>query len=145
MAAAAYLLDTDTLSLYLRGHEAVRRYVEGGGPEAISISAVTAYELLKGRLDVIHQECGRKGRGRVAEAFANLVDTLESLRDFPILPYDAAADAIFRSFSADVRRIGQMDCRIAAVAMAGNQTLVTVNRRHFEQVPGIALDDWTVQ
>jgi predicted nucleic acid-binding protein len=48
---------------------------------------------------------------------------------------------------ADMRglgsRIGTMDRRIAAIALATNSTLLTRNLRDFRGVPGLVVEDWT--
>jgi tRNA(fMet)-specific endonuclease VapC len=36
-----------------------------------------------------------------------------------------------------------MDLKIASIALARGETLLTKNRRDFEKVPGLAFDDWS--
>jgi tRNA(fMet)-specific endonuclease VapC len=62
----------------------------------------------------------------------------------PLLDYDErAANACERLRVARVR-IGTMDLRIAAIALANNATLLTRNTRDFAKVPGLRLEDWSV-
>ncbi len=45
-----YVLDTDHLSLHLRGHPQVRERLAQIAPDALAITIITAEEQLRGRL-----------------------------------------------------------------------------------------------
>jgi len=62
----------------------------------------------------------------------------------PVLPFDAAAAAIFENLVARRVRIGRMDLRIASIALSRGMIVVTRNARDFGQVPDLQIEDWTV-
>ncbi len=39
-------------------------------------------------------------------------------------------------------RIGSQDLKIAAIVFVHQSTLVTSNLRHFDQIPGLSIEDW---
>ncbi|MEH2203003.1 MAG: type II toxin-antitoxin system VapC family toxin [Nostoc sp.] len=41
-------------------------------------------------------------------------------------------------------RIGTQDLQIAAITLSMNSILVTRNRKYFEKVPNLHLEDWTI-
>lgn len=62
---------------------------------------------------------------------------------FQILPFEPNAQAIYKAVSAETKRLGRNDCKIAAIAIANGLTVVTRNVKHFAQIPNIAFEDWT--
>ena len=68
---------------------------------------------------------------------------IDAFRTFPLLPFDDAALSIAEARRRSGSKIGTMDLRIAAIALANNLTLVTRNVRDFELVEGLKLEDWT--
>jgi len=72
-----------------------------------------------------------------------LARTIEDFRRFPLVPYDAAAVVVFDQLKATKLRIGTMDLRIAAIALARKLILVTRNGQDFSLVPGLRIEDGT--
>jgi tRNA(fMet)-specific endonuclease VapC len=60
-----------------------------------------------------------------------------------ILEFDERAAIEFERLKSAKIRIGTMDLRIAAIALANNATLITANLRDFSKVPGLRIEDWT--
>ncbi|MBI2917502.1 MAG: PIN domain-containing protein [Chloroflexi bacterium] len=64
----------------------------------------------------------------------------------PILPFDAEAARRYGEIRATLERQGMRladaDLRIAAIALAQGLTVVTGNVRHFQRVPGLAVENW---
>jgi tRNA(fMet)-specific endonuclease VapC len=63
-----------------------------------------------------------------------------------ILPYDEWAARKFGRIKAELelagKRLSDLDLQIASVALQHDVPLVTHNRRHFERVPGLVIEDW---
>ncbi|WP_309737994.1 MULTISPECIES: type II toxin-antitoxin system VapC family toxin [unclassified Chamaesiphon] len=61
-----------------------------------------------------------------------------------ILEYNRAAEDRFRHFRQQGIRIGTQDLRIASISIANSGIIVTRNLKDFGQVPGLAIEDWSV-
>lgn len=70
----------------------------------------------------------------------------ELLARVDVLPFDALAAAQYGLVRADLEQrgqpIGPLDTLIAAHALAEGMTLVTNNRREFDRVAALAVEDW---
>ena len=64
----------------------------------------------------------------------------EFLQDIAVLPFDEAAAAAYASLPF-LR--ASYDRLIAAHALANRLTVVTQNVRHFSDVPGLAVENWS--
>jgi tRNA(fMet)-specific endonuclease VapC len=78
------------------------------------------------------------------EAYSRLRRMVDNYRTIPLIDFDRAAATEFQRLRSSRLRIGTMDLRIAAIALAQSATLVTRNRADFEKVPGLTVEDWTV-
>ena len=125
-------LDTDIIIAYLRGETSVAKRLQDAGSD-IAISAVVLAELLYGaRLS--------------ARAEANKATILRLLSIVPALPFDQACANAYAELKAGLKEIGkptgEADVLIAATAIAHDVILVSHNRRHFENLSGLKLEDW---
>ena len=76
-------------------------------------------------------------------AYTKLSETVRFFSTIPVVPFDMACEQQFQALRALRLRVGSRDLRIAATALVQNVVLVSRNRRDFEQVPGLRLDDWS--
>jgi len=130
-----YLLDTNIVSYFVKGVSAslVQRMRVGLDAQNIAISAVTRAELRYG-VEMMDKFDKRRKR----------IDLL--LKEMSALPWSVDAADEYGRLKAFQRRngtpVGEFDTQIAAHALAEKLILVTHNTRHFENVPGLKLEDW---
>lgn len=133
-----YVLDTDHATLHQHDHAQVVARVQACTPDELAITVVTVEEQMRGRLAQI----GRPG-GDLTLAYDLLRATADYFCDLTILPFDAEAQQQYQQLHSQKIRIGTLDLRIAAIVLAQNAILITRNRRDFERVPGLRLEDWS--
>lgn len=136
-----HILDTDHISLFQRGHVQVTAHVRLTPHSDIAITIITAEEQVRGRLARIRAAKSEMDRLPALRWFR---ESLGLLRTFNLLDYDTTAASVFASLLQQKIRIGTQDLRIAAIALSTNSILVTRNRIHFGQIPGLTIEDWSV-
>jgi tRNA(fMet)-specific endonuclease VapC len=101
--------------------------------EDICISAITLADL-------------RFGSERSERRAANLEELARFLDAVEVLPFDALAATHFGDIKAQLYRAGTpagpLDMLIGAHARSLGLTLVTNNRREFDRMPGLAVENW---
>lgn len=128
------LLDTDAFSILHRGGEraeVLRPEVEGCLP---LLSFVTVGELLRGALSAGWGEARR----------AQLQMRIDAMT---VLPFDEQVIRAYAQCTVEAVRLGHPlgqavhsnDAWIAATALAHQVPLVSLNRRHFDGLPGLVL------
>ncbi len=129
-----YLLDTNTVSHLLKRHPTVAQRVVALPMAALCISSITEGELLFGLAK-------RPDATRVHVAVRELLLRLD------VLPWDRAAAACYGPLRATLSSLGKtiapLDLLIAAHGLSADAVVVT-NDQAFRQVPGLALEDWTL-
>lgn len=135
---STYLLDTNTVSYFLRNHSpALSSRLLGMAPDSLAISVITAGELQFG--------VKRLGAGQRATSLSQRLEhILESFATLPLPPEAGEHYATTRAYlEAKGTPIGGNDLWIAAHALAGDMTLITNNLREFLRVPGLKVEDWS--
>ena len=133
-----YLLDTNIASYYLRRSSAglEERVNQGLLQQSVAISVLTRAELRFGQAGMAADD---RRRG--------LIDHF--LLQLPNLAWTHQAADHYGTLKDAHRRggtpIGELDIQIAAHALAEGLTLVTHNTRHFDQVPGLQIEDWMAE
>ena len=136
-----FVLDTDTFSLFLKGHPQVCENVLGRPLHQTTTTIITVEEELSGWYTLLRRA---KTREALARTYQRMTDTVEALARFRLLSFTAEAIARFESLRKQHPRLGRNDLRIAAIALETQATVVTRNRVDFEQIAGLSFVDWSV-
>ncbi|MFH0911672.1 MAG: type II toxin-antitoxin system VapC family toxin [Planctomycetota bacterium] len=129
-----YLLDTDTLIFYLRGHAHVVGCFRLHETSPKALSVVTYGELLYGAY-------------KSAQPVENAARVRRLGELLPVVEISSAVIESFAHIKAELEgrgtRLDDFDLLIASTAMHLNYTLVTNNTAHFRNVPGLVLENWS--
>ena len=136
-----YVLDTDTLTLFRNGHPTVSQNVSAHPLSELAVTVISVEETLAGWYSRLRQA---KRPDQLARAYDRLRDSVIFLNRFEILTYGVPAIARAAGLRQQRLKIGTMDLRIAAIALEAGATLVTRNRRDFQRVPNLVIEDWSV-
>lgn len=74
--------------------------------------------------------------------YQELIALVDFFSYWKILPLDQTEADEFEKLRQQKIRIGSMDMKIAAIALANNALLLTANTRHFGLVPNLRIEDW---
>ena len=141
-ASIRYVLDTDIVTHQQLGHLLVVSKLRLVDRSTVATTIITMYEQLRGRLAAINR---KQSDAQLQLAFRQLQATQQYYCTARILPFDEMATQKYQRLLAQKLRIGAQDLQIAAIVLAHDTVLVTANQRHFAQVPGLQLEDWTYE
>jgi tRNA(fMet)-specific endonuclease VapC len=104
-------------------------------------TVITRLEVLRGRIEFALKAADRADTRRALEW---IVRSEFLPTQITIIPFDATAAIEFDRLCQNrkLKKIGRADMLIAGIALARRATLATRNLRHFEQVPGLRLENW---
>lgn len=138
-----YLLDADTLERIFRANPFAVRRLSLTPEEQVWVSSITAEEMLSGALSQINKAREQKFRQDVEAPSRYFSRLIERLRFFNILAYTNAAEQEYDTYSTATKRIGKMDCQLAAHATTNNFVIVTCNTADFSRIPNARNEDWS--
>lgn len=129
-----YLLDTCTVSDFVKGQTGVLARIKATPPQLIAVSAVTRMEIEFG----LHLNPDR------ARKLAPVMDAfLSSISILPFEDADAkAAGAIRAALQKQGQPVGAYDVLIAGCGLARGLVVVTSNLGEFQRIGGLQVENW---
>lgn len=129
-----YLLDTCTISDFVKGQAGVLARIKATPPSLISVSVITRMEI----------EFGLQLNPDRARKLAPILnDFLAAVTTLAFSEADAMAAAAIRpALQRQGQPIGAYDTLIAGCGLARGITIVTANTGEFQRVGGLLVENW---
>ena len=131
---ARYMLDTNTVSYLIKGHQAMIQRLSNTAPDTLCISSITEGEL-------------RFGLAKRPEAKRLHILVEEFLRHVDVLAWGRKEAARYGAIRAVIESQGitlsPLDMLIASHALTAKSVLVTSDKA-FQRVPDLPLEDWSI-
>ncbi|MGL5077089.1 MAG: PIN domain-containing protein [Waterburya sp.] len=129
-----YVLDTTTVSDFLRGNQKVKDKLSTISKKWVYITSITKLEI----------EYGLKKKPELRPKLERKIELLYSeVGDYPfetqIVPI---ASQIKHNLLSNGYTIGTADLLIGAIALFHNCVVVTSNTKHFEKIEDLKIEDW---
>jgi tRNA(fMet)-specific endonuclease VapC len=137
------VLDTDHMSLLDRGGEQgarLRSRLSGLPSDQVATTIISFEEQMRGWMAYL----ARTDRlAEQVEAYRRLLAQLTGYSQINILGFSEAAAVEYQRLRSSRLRVGTMDLKIAAIALANGAILLSRNLAHFRRVHVLRVEDWT--
>jgi tRNA(fMet)-specific endonuclease VapC len=145
-----FVLDTDHLSLLEKANSTEGNRLHNRlaqiAPEEWGTTIVNYEEQMRGWLEYIKHAEKSKDLSKQVEAYRRLSRHLNIYCQLAVLEFDAAAAANLQGLrQARLKIKGKLDLKIAAIVLAQDAVLLTRNQQDFRKVPGLKIEDWTLE
>jgi tRNA(fMet)-specific endonuclease VapC len=136
------VLDTDHLTEYQKGtspeaHRLKQRLDDSA--ESYATTIITVEEIMRGWMAAIRSIHDPR---RQISAYGKLRQLFRFFATWNVLEWDDDAADAFEALKRAKTRMGTMDLKIASICLANNATLLSRNRKDFDNVPGLRVEDW---
>lgn len=138
-----YILDTDHLSLVQRsGQEGKRILARLATLETaeVVVTVITYEEQVRGRLEILSRA---KTLDEKVRAYQRLQQLTVDYRLITVLPFTQTAALEHQRLRKAYPRLGNMDLKIAAIAITYQAILATRNQSDFGQIAELQTIDWS--
>lgn len=140
-----YLFDTDHFSILQRKagpeYQRLSSWMAQFTPTDFACCVVGFHEQVVGAHAYLNRAATSAGLVRGYDLLARL---RMDYSQFPFLSFDPACATIYDQLLAQNLRLGAMDLRLSAIALAHGLTVLTRNSQDFGRVPGLRVEDRTV-
>ncbi|MBC8869620.1 MAG: type II toxin-antitoxin system VapC family toxin [Planctomycetes bacterium] len=139
-----FIIDTDHIGVLQRQtgshYQRLSQRIAGHSQTDFYVAIVSFHEQILGWNAYIARAKDQTG---VVRGYGRLEKILNDFSRSQVLPFDEAAADIFGDLRNRKIRIGTMDLRIAAIALATGMTVLSRNLVDFQRVPNLNIEDWT--
>jgi tRNA(fMet)-specific endonuclease VapC len=140
-----YILDTDVLTLLEEPKGIAARRLQSRlasvPGDQITTTIISYEEQTRGWFGLLARA---KTMSAQIGVYRRLNRHLDNYRALTVLDFDERAAVEFQQLKAMKLRVGTMDLKIAAIALASSATLLTRNASDFRRIPNLVFRDWTV-
>jgi tRNA(fMet)-specific endonuclease VapC len=105
------------------------------------VTVISYEEQVKGWFKVLS---AAKRREETAFGYLGLQQMSQDYCAIAMLPFDVPAIEQYEQLRVRYRRLGQNDLKIAAIAIHHGGTLLTRNRKDFEQITELQSENWAI-
>jgi tRNA(fMet)-specific endonuclease VapC len=138
------ILDTDHVSLLERGRTPTSQVLidrlELMPADEVRTTIISFEEQIRGWFAFL---AAARNLQKELVAYERLCEILRIYNDLKVLTFDGNSAAEFQRLRKLKLRLGTMDLKIAAIALASDATLLSRNISDFGRIPGLKLEDWT--
>ena len=139
-----YILDTDHLSFIQRkgqeGRNILVRLSRLSEDAEVAVTVITYEEQIRGRLSFIAKA---RTTEETVKGYQGLQQTLVDYRSIVVIPFNDIAIVEHQRLRKAYPRLGNMDLKIAAIALVNNTILLTRNKSDFGQIVDLQIEDWS--
>jgi tRNA(fMet)-specific endonuclease VapC len=138
-----FVLDTDVLSILewaatSSAAQQLRDRLESLGGDVVT-TIICLEEQMRGWMSALS---AAKRMKEQIEIYRRLRQQFNNLCKSRLIDFDELAAVKFQELKKSKIRVGTMDLKIAAIALAHDATVITGNTRDFKLIPGLQVKDW---
>ena len=138
------ILDTDLVSLLQRSSPEAPRILDriqiAERTETVATTIITYEEQTRGWFKLLKNS---RSMQEEIEAYGRLMSHIEYFCNNKVVAFNAVSAVQLRRLRGLRLRIGTMDLKISAIALANDATVWSRNLRDFGKVPGLRVEDVT--
>jgi tRNA(fMet)-specific endonuclease VapC len=136
------IFDTDIFTHFAQAKPIIRSKLDNHPDEGMAITAITFYEIVKGRGDMIRTAVDREPFLKASRLFRISINALDA---FEILDLDDKAIEHFERLrdGKKTKKMGRMDMLIASIALSNDALLATGNVKDYKDVNNLKFEDWS--